>query len=307
MRPPASAAHSPGSAPPAKPSKHPLLMNKPRPLAGLTLFASSKIGCRSGRRIQSECVMASKERRRQGISFRCCTFSRIRFPRGAHGCGLNVFAAALILAAWISAVFKRALHLSDDFLISPFQRPERSKNACPLLDWRCSPAADGHLLGELRDFQEAHVFLSCRQSADSCGRRSGRVLRFATSAQISFHREKRFPAFAIRRRHFPPAPLQSESAAHIAGRSELVSGFFVVAAWLVFLNHFETRMTITTTLKILLLSAAALLGKESAISLPALLLATDFYWNPASLHDQLRDRWKLYPRQFSSAVWWRPP
>jgi len=89
-------------------------------------------------------------------------------------------------------------------------------------------------------------------------------------------------------------PLQSESTAYIAGRSELVSGLFVVSAWLVFLNHFEDRTTMATVLTILLLTAAALLGKESAISLPALLLVTDLYWNRDSLHDQIRDRWKLY-------------
>ncbi len=89
-------------------------------------------------------------------------------------------------------------------------------------------------------------------------------------------------------------PLQSESAAYIAGRSELVSGLLLVTAWLVFLNHFESQTTGATALKILLLAAAAVLGKESAISLPALLLVTDFYWNRASLRDQLRSRWKLY-------------
>jgi len=36
------------------------------------------------------------------------------------------------------------------------------------------------------------------------------------------------------------------------------------------------------------------LGKESAVSLPALLLITDLYWNRASLREQIQDRWKLY-------------
>jgi protein O-mannosyl-transferase len=89
-------------------------------------------------------------------------------------------------------------------------------------------------------------------------------------------------------------PLQSESVAYISGRSELVSGLFLVGAWLVFLNHFDGKTTLTTALKILLLAAAALLGKESAISLPALLVVTDLYWNRAKLRDQLHDRWKLY-------------
>jgi tetratricopeptide (TPR) repeat protein len=89
-------------------------------------------------------------------------------------------------------------------------------------------------------------------------------------------------------------PLQSESVAYIAGRSELVSGLFLLSAWLIFLIHFESKTTVAIAFKILLLAAAALLGKESAISLPALLLITDFYWNRASLRDQMRDRWKLY-------------
>jgi len=89
-------------------------------------------------------------------------------------------------------------------------------------------------------------------------------------------------------------PLQSECAAYIAGRSELVSGLFVATAWLVFLNHFDSQTTMATALKILLLTAAALLAKESAISLPALLLVTDFYWSQSSLQHQLRSRWKLY-------------
>jgi protein O-mannosyl-transferase len=89
-------------------------------------------------------------------------------------------------------------------------------------------------------------------------------------------------------------PLQSESVAYISGRSELVSGLFLLSAWLVFLNHFEGNTTIQTVLKILLLTAAAVLGKESAISLPALLLVTDFYWNRAALRGQIRERWKLY-------------
>ena len=89
-------------------------------------------------------------------------------------------------------------------------------------------------------------------------------------------------------------PLQSESVAYIAGRSELVSGLFVLSAWLVFLKYFDSKTTFATALKILLLAVAALLGKESAISLPALLLITDLYWNRASLRGLIQDRWKLY-------------
>ena len=89
-------------------------------------------------------------------------------------------------------------------------------------------------------------------------------------------------------------PLQTESVAYIAGRSEEVAGLFYVAAWLVFLKHFKSPTTWWTALQILLLTGAAVLGKESAISVPAILVLTDFYWNPAPLGQQVRSRLKLY-------------
>src|SRR6266700_4124375 len=98
-------------------------------------------------------------------------------------------------------------------------------------------------------------------------------------------------------------PLQTESVAYIAGRSELISGFFLFCAWLIFLNHFESKTSLASAAKILLLGAAAVLGKESAISLPGMLLITDWYWNRARLSDQIRGRFKLYvPILFGGAV-----
>jgi len=89
-------------------------------------------------------------------------------------------------------------------------------------------------------------------------------------------------------------PLQTESVAYIAGRSEEVAGLFYVAAWLVFLKHFRSPTTWGTALQILFLTGAAVLGKESAISVPAILFLTDFYWNPAPVGKQVRSRLKLY-------------
>ncbi len=89
-------------------------------------------------------------------------------------------------------------------------------------------------------------------------------------------------------------PLQSESVAYIAGRSELVSGLFLVSAWLVFLNHFEEKTTMAIALKILALATAAVLGKESAISLPGVLFLTDWYWGRAGILAQFQNRLKLY-------------
>jgi Tfp pilus assembly protein PilF len=89
-------------------------------------------------------------------------------------------------------------------------------------------------------------------------------------------------------------PLQTESVAYVAGRSEVVAGLFYAAAWLVFLNHFKAPTTVWTAIQIMLLTGAGLLGKESAISVPAILFLTDLYWNPATLGQQVRSRLKLY-------------
>jgi Tfp pilus assembly protein PilF len=89
-------------------------------------------------------------------------------------------------------------------------------------------------------------------------------------------------------------PLQTESVDYIAGRSELMAGFFFFAAWLVFLRAFESETRFTTAIQVLLLAAAAVLSKESAISLPAILIVTDLCWAKRSPSAQLRRRLKLY-------------
>jgi hypothetical protein len=89
-------------------------------------------------------------------------------------------------------------------------------------------------------------------------------------------------------------PLQTESVDYIAGRSELISGFFFFAGWLVFLRNFEKETSLGLTLKILVLAGLGILGKESAISLPALLLLTDFYFSDRPIGKQLIRRFKLY-------------
>lgn len=89
-------------------------------------------------------------------------------------------------------------------------------------------------------------------------------------------------------------PLQTESVDYIAGRSELIAGFFLCAAWLIFLRNFENDDSPGLVLGIVLLGGLAVLGKESAISLPALLLLTDFYFSGRPIGKQMERRFKLY-------------
>jgi tetratricopeptide (TPR) repeat protein len=98
-------------------------------------------------------------------------------------------------------------------------------------------------------------------------------------------------------------PLQTESVDYIAGRSELVAGFFFAAAWLVFLRNFESKIGYRASITVIVLAAMAILAKESAIGLPAVLVATDLYWAGDDIGNQLRKRAKLYlPFAFGSIL-----
>lgn len=97
-------------------------------------------------------------------------------------------------------------------------------------------------------------------------------------------------------------PLQTEPVAYIAGRSELVAGFFFLAAWLVFLRNFEKSSGFGLTLGVCLLTGLAVESKESAVSLPAVLLLTDVCFSARTLREQLRARWKLYSVLLIGAV-----
>jgi tetratricopeptide (TPR) repeat protein len=89
-------------------------------------------------------------------------------------------------------------------------------------------------------------------------------------------------------------PAQVESVAYLAGRSESLSGLLAAAAFTVFLYRRQTAVSWATAAAIIALFGAALLSKEQAVVLPALLLLTDYWWNPGFSFQGIRRNWKLY-------------
>ena len=88
-------------------------------------------------------------------------------------------------------------------------------------------------------------------------------------------------------------PLQTESVTYIASRSETLSVFFFLAAFVVFLYSLP-KASLARTAVVLLLFGAAVLSKEHTVVLPALLLLTDYYWNPGFSFAGVRRNAKLY-------------
>src|SRR5215217_4146662 len=72
-------------------------------------------------------------------------------------------------------------------------------------------------------------------------------------------------------------PLQTESVAYVAGRSEILSATFVLCAWLIYVRRIGRPVTGRQAFGILLLFCLAAATKEQAVAtVPAILLLTDW-------------------------------
>jgi tetratricopeptide (TPR) repeat protein len=89
-------------------------------------------------------------------------------------------------------------------------------------------------------------------------------------------------------------PLQTESVAYAASRSESLAGFFVLAAMALFVSRFDTGVGWPRAIVVVVLFGAACMTKEQAAVFPALLLLTDFWWNPGFTLAGVRRNWRVY-------------
>jgi tetratricopeptide (TPR) repeat protein len=86
-------------------------------------------------------------------------------------------------------------------------------------------------------------------------------------------------------------PLQTESVAYVASRSEVLSVLLYMSAFALFLYRpAEQRMTVARALPIVVLFAGAISTKEHALTLPALLALADWHWKRGGV----RRNWMLY-------------
>jgi tetratricopeptide (TPR) repeat protein len=89
-------------------------------------------------------------------------------------------------------------------------------------------------------------------------------------------------------------PIQTESVAYVASRSEAMSILLFLAAFAVFLYRKSTAISAPVVVAVLVLFGLACLTKEHTTVLPGLLLLTDYYWNPGFSLEGIKRNWKLY-------------
>ena len=89
-------------------------------------------------------------------------------------------------------------------------------------------------------------------------------------------------------------PLQTESVAYIAGRSESLCGMFSCASYAAFLYRRSKAISWSGVALVVALFGAAVLTKEQGVVLPALFLLTDLWWNSDGAVRAVRANWRLY-------------
>lgn len=209
---------------------------------------------------------------------------------------LQSFFMALVLAAVASSAFWPALHgpfVFDDYHLPFF---EAAASRMPVAFW----------IGGVRPLLMATFWLNFSVSGTDPGPyHAVNIALHCVAAALFFLILRRLTTFSGSKDTlswlsvagtaiFLLHPLQTESVDYVAGRSEVLCGAFVLAGWLIFLDHMEKPLGIFPAAAILVCGLAAILSKESGVCLPLLLIASDLCWGNGPLQDRLRKRKLLY-------------
>ena len=103
-------------------------------------------------------------------------------------------------------------------------------------------------------------------------------------------------------------PLQTEAVAYVAGRSDVLCTLFAYAAFAVFLRYRRPAIGFGAVAAVLGLSLLALLSKQQAVAIPAVLILIDLWWHDEgsaadSLKRNLRLHGVLVAGAMAGAVW----
>ena len=214
-------------------------------------------------------------------------------PRSGAWPWILAVAGALVVVFWAYAPAMHGEFLFDDNAL-PFSLPNA---AAPLRAW----------IGQIRPVLMTTYWLNSRISAeDPYSYHIFNIVIHCLTSLLIFPMVRRLLEWAGAQASlrnllagfaalvFLLHPVQAESVAYLAGRSESLSALLAAAAFTVFLYRRRIAVSWATVAAIFALFGAAVLSKEQAVVLPALLLLTDYWWNPGFSFQGIRRNWKLY-------------
>lgn len=241
----------------------------------------------------------AKRTRKAGGPAACRATAPVKEPAiGARRAGRWVYLLAALAVLWLTVeVYSPALRgpfLFDDLYL-PFMRPGEIQ--APLSHW----------LGQIRPMLMVSYWINYRFSRENPYpyHLFNVLAHFLTGALIFLIARKLVGQAGVTGRRgeilsafvaglFLLHPLQTESVAYVASRSEVLSGLFFYAALALFLYRRRAEISWRAAFGVLLLYGAAVLSKEHTAVLGALLLLTDYFWNPGFSLQGIRRNWRLY-------------
>jgi tetratricopeptide (TPR) repeat protein len=205
--------------------------------------------------------------------------------------------AATVVAFWAYGPALHGTFMFDDAVL-PFALPSA---AAPFMEWMRGSASRPLLY-------VTYWFNSRLSGDDTFSYHVLNVIFHLVASGLVFLIVRRFvewsqPESAPQRRNllaglaasiFLLHPVQTEAVAYLAGRSDSLSVMLFLAAFAAFLYRPRREISWGMAAAVLILFGAALLSKQHTIVLPALLLLTDYWWNPGFSLQGMRANWRLY-------------
>ena len=97
-------------------------------------------------------------------------------------------------------------------------------------------------------------------------------------------------------------PLQTEAVAYVAGRSDVLCTLFAYGALALFLRYRQPAIGFGAVAAVLGLSLLALLSKQQAVAIPAVLILIDLLWNEGSAVESLKRNIRLHGLLVAGAI-----
>ena len=89
-------------------------------------------------------------------------------------------------------------------------------------------------------------------------------------------------------------PIQTESVTYISSRSELLSTFFYLTGFLVFIKFPENKIGLLASVPITILILLGLGAKETVVTLPAMIFLYDYLFIAKTEFSRIWPRWRFY-------------